>query len=202
MKMFDIMLDLETLGTSADCVVCSISAVQFDRYTGEIGAEFEVKLNWQHQQYIGRVIEANTVSWWFSREDSAIKDLVNMPTVALVDGLKEFNQWLRDLYPDGKDGDKPINNINLWGNGVTFDNTIIRSLYKDAKLSFCVPYWCDKDLRTAIAMHPDGELIKVNTPRVGIFHKGLDDCKHQIKILHTIIKHLPSVEYIETIEEV
>ena len=71
------------------------------------------------------------------------------------------------------------------GNGATFDNVILRNLYARFLRVFPLPFWADRDLRTAVDM---GNVDTREIPFVGIKHYSLDDALHQVKILKAAIK--------------
>lgn len=58
------MLDIETLGTNNNALVVSISAVQFDMSSNEIGDKFEIGLNKEQQLEKGAIIDQSTIDWW------------------------------------------------------------------------------------------------------------------------------------------
>ncbi len=168
--MKDIMLDIETLSTDSNAAVLSISAVQFDLQTGDVGSEFEIALKLGQQQLNGAVIDGDTVMWWFNQEDKAIKSITSMRPVGVGNALDQFNEWIENLGPK-------LNDMNLWGNGSNFDCVITRNLYKRQGKKFILPYWCDKDVRTVV------NLLDIDTRDYafkGVKHNGIDDCKHQI----------------------
>lgn len=178
--MQSVMLDLETFGTDSNSVILSISAVQFDLVSGQIGEEFEVALDVNDQLKVNRVIDPATVGWWMSQSKEAIGATFRMERVPLAKGLIDFNAWLLSLK-------LPIKDIKLWGNGSGFDNVITRNLYKAAGINFVLPYWCDNDVRTLVTI---GGIDTRDFPFIGTKHYGIDDCKHQIKYCHAAYKGL------------
>jgi len=178
--MKDIMLDIETLSTDSYGVVTSISAVQFDLETGEFGEEFEIALSLTEQLANGFKIDSPTVAWWFSQDSEAIKATFRLPRSDVKFALLAFNNWINSLGLKNND-------IKLWGNGCTFDNVMVRNLYKSFNIDFAIPFWADTDVRTLVY------LAKINPKDFkfeGITHYGIDDCKHQIKYCHSAYKVL------------
>lgn len=170
--MRNIMLDLETMGTSNDALITTINAVQFDLETGETFKEFEIGIDWEEQIRQGAKIDASTVKWWLSQSKEAQNTMMRLDQVSVVNALIAFNNWIDDNFPNN--GKK----ITLWGNGSSFDNVILRNLYARHNIEFVLPYWCDADVRTLV------ELKQIDTRNFkfqGIKHRGIDDCKHQIK---------------------
>lgn len=178
--MQHVMLDLETFGTDSNSVILSISAVQFDLVTGQIGKEFEVALNVSEQLKVDRVIDPATVAWWMGQSQEAINATFRMDRVIVAKALNDFNQWIRSLGYPPKD-------IKLWGNGSGFDNVITRNLYKAMGIEFVLPYWCDNDVRTLVTI---SGIDTRDYTFTGTKHYGIDDCKHQIKYCHVAYKGL------------
>lgn len=165
-----IMLDLETMGVNADALITTISAVGFDLWTGQCFEEFEIALNWEEQIAKNAKMDASTVQWWLKQSKEAQEMMMLLPTQPVCTALTSFNAWIERICPNVKE-------VKLWGNGVTFDNAILRNLYKRHNLDFVLPYYCDNDVRTLVTLkgiNPKDYEFK------GIKHRGIDDCKHQI----------------------
>ena len=169
--MRDIMLDIETLSTDSNAAVTTISAVEFNLETGEIGNEFEVALDLKPQVEKGAVIDSSTVVWWFSQAKEAIIDLFNINKPGNDLALMLLNEFVKSC-------NHAPNNMRIWGNGCGFDNVIVRNLYKRLGKEFTLPYWCDNDVRTLVSL---GNIDTRNFKFEGTKHRGIDDCKHQIK---------------------
>ena len=169
--MRDVMMDIETMSTDSNAVVVSISCVEFDLETGEIGSKFERGLKLNPQVKAGGVVDMNTVMWWMEQSDEARAALTFYYRKPVKEVLMELNTWLGSLHDNIKD-------LKLWGNGATFDNVIVRNLCKRHDMELMVPFWCDNDVRTLVT------LSGINTRDyefTGVKHHGIDDCKHQIK---------------------
>lgn len=173
--MKDIMLDIETMGCSTNASIMSIGACYFNPRTGEIGDTF-------HEQVsiaTNGVIDASTVIWWMSQSDEArakFKDNENAPHITSV--LASLSGFIRP-------------NSKVWGNGVAFDNVIIRSAYENWQLPVPWKFWNDRDVRTIVDL---GESIGINPkkdmPFDGVKHDALADAIHQAKYVSMIIKKL------------
>jgi len=170
-----VMMDIETLSTDSNAVVVSISCVQFDLETGELGFEFEVGLKLNPQVKAGGHVDMDTIMWWMGQEDAAREALTSHYLKPVKDALAELNLWFGHLCATGG---FDMKDLKIWGNGATFDNVIVRNLYKRHGMDMVVPYWGDNDVRTLVTMAGiDTRAYKFE----GIKHHGLDDCKHQIK---------------------
>lgn len=166
-----IMLDIETLGTGSNAVVVSISAIIFDIKTGDIGECFEVGIDTNEQVIKGGIIDQETIDWWDKQSGEAKSELSRLLKEPVYDALTSFNDFIKRNFT-------APSKIKLWGNGATFDNVIVRNLFKRQGIDFKIPYYADMDVRTLVY------LAKVNTKSydfTGVKHRGIDDCKHQIK---------------------
>ena len=178
--MIHIMLDIETLSTNSNGVITTISAVQFDLASGKMGKTFETAIKIKDQTDKGAVIDIDTVVWWMSQDTDAIISMLRIEKQNVDYALIEFNNWIASLGV-------VFNNVKLWGNGVSFDNVMVRNLYKRHDVKFILPYWCDNDVRTLVTI---GGIDTRNFKFEGIKHNGIDDCKHQIRYCHAAYKGL------------
>lgn len=172
-RLRGLMLDLETLGTSDNALITTVSAVQFDLESGLVGKQFEMAINWEEQEENGAIIDVGTVNWWLKQDQEALSAMMRLEQQSLEYFFSKFSEFLNETF-----GDK-LNDVQLWGNGVTFDNVLIRNLYKRHNEKFPLPYWCDTDVRTLLAICDTN--VKKKVEFVGTKHKGIDDCLHQIK---------------------
>lgn len=182
--MKHVMLDLETLGTGSNAVIVSISAVVFDPFKPlEIyESTFHKGLNILEQLVTqGVEIDLDTIRWWQQQDDEAKRILIETQTYSVAYVLNEFNKFLEDLKsPD----------LSLWGNGATFDCVILRNLYKRHNHKFILPYYADKDVRTITQLVDYSQVLERSGEFNGVKHYGIDDCKHQVKLVYNGIKIL------------
>lgn len=160
----DLMIDLETLGTNPDCPVISIGAVFFNTKDGLL-EEFYETLDVNIQIEEGRKATGDTIKWWMSQSNAAqivFKEGAKDP----VEVLKNF---IKFCNTHGKGSAKP------WGNGSTFDVTIMEDLLNFYKLDIPWKFWNIRDLRTFKEEVYNGKDLKFN----GVEHYALDDAKHQ-----------------------
>src|SRR5690554_1258766 len=164
------MLDIETLGTDQDAIVIAIGAVFFDPKSERTGAEFYRKLNFQDQIDLGRRPTQGTIEFWLnqSKEAQAVFSEVGVST---AQALREFRQFVLENSEEGK--------CKPWGNGPSFDLTIMETLLKDFKVELPWKFWNVRCLRTFKEYIYNGKDLK----REGVYHHALDDCKHQIKVI-------------------
>lgn len=169
------MIDLETLGTGNDACVVSIGACSFDLEKGEILNTFYMILEVQDQLDKGRVIQADTLKWWFDQSDAA-KKVFNEKAKSPAMVLNTLAGWLKQVSPETK-------SLKVWGNGSTFDISIMEDMYKGYNIKRPWGYSGVMDLRTFRRFVANNEKIQ----NVGVAHNALDDAISQAKFV--IEKH-------------
>ena len=168
--MKDLMLDIETLGVNDDALVVSIGAVFFDPKTGETGKEFYRVLDYQDQIDEGRKPTASTIQFWLNQSKEA-QQVFHENATPTTDALLSFQEFvIENCEPD---------KVKPWGNGPSFDLTIMESLFRDFKVSIPWKFWNVRCLRTFKEYIYNGK----DLTREGVYHHAIDDCKHQIKVI-------------------
>lgn len=171
--MKDVMLDLETMGTSNDAAIVAIGAVEFDVVAGMVGEVFYRTIDLGSAVAEGGVIDAATVMWWLRQSDAAREALYNRgDTLHIRQGLHAFTAWLSVRGQD----------VRVWGNGVAFDNVILTQAYRRMGLPVPWAHWNDRCYRTVKAMYPD-----VKMQRTGVHHNAGDDAVSQAEHLLQIL---------------
>ena len=184
--MQDIMIDLETMGTTASSAIVSYGAAQFDWRTGEIGHTIYRVVDLSTSFHYNRTVEAGTIYWWLQQSDLARQALVQDDNREDAFGAM---QSLESFIVGCGNPQK----LKLWGNGPTFDNAMIRDYFKTVMdKDLPIPFWNDRCVRTVKGFYPDQLWYqwKLNNPRSGTYHNALDDCKYQIKYLCHILNEL------------
>ncbi|KMH15590.1 hypothetical protein SM66_01841 [Klebsiella quasipneumoniae subsp. quasipneumoniae] len=176
-----VMVDLETMGKKNNAPIVAIGAVVFDPATGSIGESFykvvclESSVNW------GAVIDPSTVIWWLKQSSEARSAIVNDDAIPLQDALLQFREFVSDNVAGGS------KKAQVWGNGASFDNSILRSSYDCIAEDYPWEYWNDRDVRTmvelsqAISFDP-----KTTIPFEGSRHNALADAIHQARYVSAI----------------
>lgn len=168
---YHVMIDLETMGTRFDCPVVSIGAVRFDIDTGKIADEFYAQIDIEDSFKFARA-DGSTVKWWMQQEDVARKDAI-CGKLTLSEALTQLEQFYMDGYPIC-----PF--YSVWGNGPTFDISILEYAYgRCLKSPAPWPFWAVRDCRTIRGLVDDqGINFKISE---GTQHNALDDARHQAK---------------------
>lgn len=176
-----VMVDLETMGKKHNAPIVAIGAVVFDPATGSIGESFykvvclESSVNW------GAVIDPSTVIWWLKQSSEARSAIVNDDAIPLQDALLKFREFVSDNVAGGS------KKAQVWGNGASFDNSILRSSYDCIAEDYPWEYWNDRDVRTMVEL---GQAIsfdpKTTIPFEGSRHNALADAIHQARYVSAI----------------
>lgn len=164
----NIMIDLETLGTSIDSVILSIGAVAFNDQG--IKGVFERHVDIDSQP--SRVVSHDTFKWWFEQSEEARKALTRGMSRAcsLEYALAQLSLFFK-LHGD--------ENVKVWGNGSDFDNAILSHAYRTCGMSQPWKYHNNRCYRTVKSLLPD-----VKFERKGTHHRAVDDAESQA--LHLI----------------
>ncbi|MDM3336712.1 3'-5' exoribonuclease [Citrobacter sp. Cb043] len=180
-----LMVDLETMGSGPDAPIVSIGAVYFDPSTGNTGAEFYQVVSLESSMSFGMKPDASTIQWWLKQSSEA-------RSAILVDeamGLRETLELLADFIAENAANGS--HTVQLWGNGCSFDNVILRRAYALTETPFAVPFWNDRDVRTMVEL---GKSVGINPrfdiPFEGDMHNALSDARHQVKYVSAIWQHL------------
>ena len=176
-----VMLDLETMGTSGNSALISIGAYAFD-FVHEFRADFHEGVDLVSCERLGLSVEADTVSWWLKQDPQAITSLVELPKIDIHEALKRFGHFLSmvNIITEGEP-------LYVWGNGIDFDNKILRNACEKAKIT--LPKFKDMDFRTIKTMarqytFPDVESFRKD----GVLHNALSDAKTQAEYLMEVLK--------------
>ena len=116
--MKHVMIDLETLGTAADSVICSIGAVKFDLDTLAVAeGGFYASVSVESNQDKGRRIDESTLLWWL-KQPAAAQAMFHEEKVSLETALRELSDWLA------------TDDLMVWAKGPSFDIAMLEHAYK------------------------------------------------------------------------
>jgi len=187
----DVMLDIETLGTGIHSLVVSIGAVRFrldstddlDTIRDDARSFYSV-LDTEDQRDRGRVDDPDTLAWWGKQSDEA-RQVLTDPSEDTAGALERFSEFCRGVK-------------RIWGNGNTFDNAIIRDLYRTYEQDYPVDFWADLDMRTLKYLwNKLTNWRSKNEPkiRIGEHHNALDDARSQVLQIQQMYRELKGTKY-------
>jgi len=164
-----IMIDLETLGTTADATILSIGAVRFDLETGTVydhnSHTFYKSVTIDSQP--ARQISGDTIAWWMA-QSTAAKTVFTEPKVSLWNALMDLREWVNTSPEFG--------HPNVWSNGADFDLPMLVHAYSQEKIILPWKPYAGRCYRTYKNL-PGARDVKVI--RVGEHHNALDDAIYQ-----------------------
>lgn len=169
----DIMIDLETLGTGVDAPIISIGCQVFDAKNLTLGSTFYVACDIRDQiDSKLRFVDASTLKWWLSQGEGA-KAVFKEGAVPTPLCLQELSKWiLREAGSSAKTTKKAF----VWGNGSSFDITLMETLFKAFNEVCPWMFYKVMDLRTFKRFVADGKKVEV---KQGVAHNALDDARAQ-----------------------
>lgn len=183
----DIMIDLETLGTTADAVIVSIGAVAFNLEAGTVlqgdeRASFYVVLDTETQPR--RHISADTLAWWMLQSDAAraVFDRVNLVQhhFPARTALSALNDWVRQVVLQANAQHK---DLRVWSNGADFDLPMLAHACR----TFNVPLpWLPYAGRCYRTYKNLPGARQVAMQRGGVHHNALNDAIDQAQHLCAI----------------
>lgn len=167
--MRDIMVDLETLGTTPGAVILSIGAVAFGPSGVDSPGFYEViSIEDSLAHYLFQ--ETDTVDWWKKQSPEAqnvLRTAESLSATLLRPALENFNDYVTSFHHPGK-------KIRMWGNGADFDNALLAVAYKMVGLKPAWEFYNNRCYRTIKNLAPE-----IKLERVGVYHNALDDAKSQ-----------------------
>jgi hypothetical protein len=179
MQFFDLMLDLETLGTQPDAAIVSIGACFFDIKSRAIGPTFNRTIHLSSAVKHGGTMDPSTVLWWLRQGDAARKAIAYNGE-PIDRALSDFVAWCmqhcraEDLRP--------------WGNGSSFDITIMETALRRLGIELPWKFWNIRCFRTVKSQYPQ---VKYDVTEKGDeAHNALADAKFQCQHLFKIADHL------------
>lgn len=176
--MSDLMIDLETLGTSPDAVILTIGAQGFDPFSDRFtDVTFYKRVTVESQP--NRKVDEGTLEWWS-------KQSVDAQEEAMGDGpdrvpLKQALEELSKIAFQHK---------RIWANGICFDITMLENAMVENEVSCPWKFWQVCDARTVYKLGKAG-----TASGTGNTHNALEDCVNQIDMLQKVIAKFGVTEF-------
>jgi exodeoxyribonuclease VIII len=178
-KLINIVLDLETLGTSEDAAILQIGCCipEFDHIhipTG-ISHEFESTISYDVALASEFNKDRDTLSWWEQQDTKARKHVFSGQD-SYSDAFDHFRFWLDSIRANGAD-------VAVWGNGSDFDNRLLAYSLNSMGYHGVWNFRNNRDLRTIKALFP---VTHLSSETDGIKHTALADARYEARLLNTI----------------
>lgn len=170
-----VVVDLETLSTHPNACIVSIGAVAFNLQDGILD-EFFINVDAASSKSFGLHLDPNTIQWWQKQSKEAQRSWQTDPQ-PLEYALEKFAAFYQKGNP-------------IWGNGSSFDITILESAYyatgwdKDKTYGDHLPwkFWDIYDMRTLTS------ILGRKLEKTGVNHNALDDAMAEAKLLIEMLK--------------
>ena len=161
----DVMIDIESLHTSLDCVILTIGAVLFDPKGQGIIDRIEIRPTIEDQTDVyDRKINEDTIAWWGKQSPEAIEEaLGDHGRVSFQDAMTQLHKfcWNRAKSP--------------WSNGATFDIPVMENAWRQLGM---VPPWNFWDIRDTRTLY-DVTGVKLKDGGHVTSHKAVEDAERQ-----------------------
>lgn len=181
MKFKHLMVDLETMSNKGNAAIVSIGAVAFEPSRGEIGPTFYSVVDLTSCERAGLHIDADTVRWWMKQSAEARSAIIAEGSDLSL-ALSNLGAFSRENLTD---------NVRVWGNGVDFDNVILRNAYNAVGLDPFWKFYNNCDVRTIVELGRSAGIDPKRTLEFeGEQHNALADAIHQAKYVSIIHQHL------------
>lgn len=165
-------IDLETLGNTTDAAITQIGVAFFTLETGEVHSQHNILVKWSGEGDVN----ASTLAWWFKQNEAARMRMAEaLENGMFIDGALAQLRGLTDW--GAIEG--------VWGNGATFDVTILDSAYQRHRgITSPWPFYAARDMRTIVSLAESLRgFDKKSVERVGVHHEAADDAAHQARVI-------------------
>lgn len=171
-KCDNVMIDLETLATTAGAVILSIGAVKFtmDGHIDDKGFYAVCSMSSQSRRYI----DQGTLAWWMDQSKEAQAVFTDPNRKSLEDALHDLKDWYRG-------SEKSL----LWSNGADFDIPMINHAMRQYDIEPLTMHWnhrCFRTLKQEYAMVP-------KPAHEGAAHNALVDAIQQARWAQDIAEY-------------
>lgn len=176
--MNHVMIDLETLGTTADAVIMSIGAVKFDPHSSDLDDDvgFYASISVESNLEKRRRIDEDTLIWWLGQEPAA-QAVFREPKQTLGNALESLSDWV---------GPSP-DDIFIWSNGADFDIPMLAHAFRSFDW---IPPWYKYGARCFRTMKNLPAAKRVPKAPNAAKHNAFSDAVAQARTLQAIYAQL------------
>lgn len=172
MEYLDIMVDLETTGTTPEhSAIIQIAAVKFDLATKSISNEMFDRRLWMP---LSRYWDEGTRDWWLRTAPHVLQDILNTAEdPAIV--LNDFRKWV---------GIGSADPVRLWAKPSHFEYPFLESYFRSHGIDNPFHYRYVNDMNSYIRGRGiDPVALAKMVPFQGDAHNALHDVINQIAVL-------------------
>lgn len=166
----NLMLDLETWGTSPGCGIRSIGAVTFALSGDHVEKSFYRNIDTNSSLYARLHIDEDTHHWWKTQSEEAQASLKVNPR-PLAEVVVDFYNFATNL---GAGSD-----LRVWSQGANFDVVLWEAAVRSLRTPR-VP-WKFYNCRDTRTLYELAGFDTKSVSRAGTYHNALDDARHQVE---------------------
>ena len=192
-ERLDLMVDIETLGNEMNSTIIQLACVPFDIETGAIYEDetFNEIADIEKNE-TALEVSASTLKWWLETDKELFTRLLNSGSLSTEGIIRLFHRQVKEWQ--SRVG---IKNVYLWGNGILFDNQMIKCQMEAIGLYYPIPYKNDRDVRTILelASAKSGVSEREIKDKLGNGvndHNAINDVLYQINYVSECYRYLTS----------
>jgi hypothetical protein len=173
----DIMIDIESLDTSPNCVILTIGAVRFDPKGMGVIEKLELRPMIEEQtEKFNRVINEDTLRWWSTQSEDAMEEAMgDRDRISFKDCMEQLYKFC-------------WNRRAVWSNGASFDVVAMESAWRNLDIRIPWPYYTVRDTRTLYEIA--GVSLKDKKYGTSTTHKAVEDAEHQAIVVQDAYRNL------------
>lgn len=177
----DIIVDIETLGNEPNSTIIQLAALACNIESGEILDEFNEYIDITKQEVNAT---GSTLMFWVNQDN--FKEMLfkcECSGKSEKSVIQDFVVWISDF-------EQHYGVVKMWGNGILFDNNILKTHCEKYGYRYPIDYWNDHDIRTLLYLASEKSHIYhrkiVNSCKVEgeVYHDALNDCKLELRYCH------------------
>jgi hypothetical protein len=180
-QMYDVMLDLKTMGTRPGCAILSVGAVAFSPNGEDVTRDdsgFYENVELQSCLDLGLTIDQTTLYWWMKQSPEARAAWMTPPHHPVLEVISWFSKWFTQFPTQTK----------IWSHGASFDIPVLDAVYgRMSKMSVPWNYQAVRDTRTLFDLT---SVRMSDVPNTGVKHHALDDAIHQARVVQFAYRKL------------
>lgn len=170
-----VMIDIESLDTSPDCVILTIGAVLFDPKGMGIADKLELRpvIDEQTEKF-SRTISDATIKWWSTQSPEAIEEAMG------DQGRESLRTCMERLHKFC------WNRKAVWSHGAPFDVVAMETAYRQLEMNIPWQFWTVRDTRTlfdvtGVSLKDGGHVTT---------HKAVEDAERQAIVVQNAYRKL------------
>ena len=176
-----LMIDIESLDTSPNCVILTIGVVKFNPKGNGVLDRLELKPTIEDQTEIyNRIINEDTLRWWSQQSPEALNAAFN------EQGRMSLKECMEVLYHYCWNQDA------VWANGAPFDVVVMETAFRqtltDKPNPIPWPFYTVRDTRTLFEIA--GVKLKDKKYGTKTTHNAVEDAEHQAIVVQDAYQKL------------